>query len=369
MNPVLRNVLSRLKGVKPCGDGYKAHCPCPHHDDQRQSLSVSEGEDGRVLLFCHAGCSVNDICAAIGLEVKDLYPKPEGKRNHAGPGEIIATYDYKDTTGKLLFQVCRTAGKKFFQRRPDGNGGWVNGLGNIKPVLYKLPELLQAVQRGETVFIPEGEKDCDNLSRLGLAATTNPMGAGKWRDYYSDWLKGANCVILPDNDEPGRKHAEQVARSLHGKAASIKVLELPGLPQKGDVSDWLASGGTKEELLRLIAETPEWEPSRKKQKKGKEEDDRKTRQTSFLANERILLEQIYDGKSMFLAFDTATGEAKTIPSLEFEDELIEPINGEDIELGAVKLPSGVCEYGDTLTLLAEIETHIHKYLDVSPSYL
>ena len=261
MNEALSNVLSRLKGVKRCGNGWQAFCPA--HNDRKPSLKVDEGEGGKVLVKCFAGCRTEDIVAAIGLNMSNLYPEPERKRNQAGPGEVIAAYDYKDASGKLLFQVCRTADKRFFQRRPDGKGGWVNGLGDIKPVLYRLPELFEAVKRGETVFIPEGEKDCDNLARLGLAATTSPMGAGKWRDYYSEWLKGANVVILPDNDEPGRKHAQQVAQSLHGKAKSIKILELPGLPPKGDVSDWLAAGGTKEELLRLAEEALGWEPANK----------------------------------------------------------------------------------------------------------
>ncbi len=366
MSPVLQNVLSRLKGVRRDGKGWKALCPV--HADQRPSLKIDEGQDGRVLLKCFAGCPTDSVLAAIGLKMSDLYPEPERGKRPLNPGEVIATYDYKDARGKLLYQVCRTAGKRFFQRRPDGKGGWVNGLGDTKPVLYRLPELLQAVRRSETVFIPEGEKDCDNLARLGLAATTSPMGAGKWRDFYSDCLKGANCVILPDNDKPGREHAQQVAQSLYGKAASVKVLELPGLPAKGDISDWLAAGGTKEELLRLAAEAPEWEPAKSQRQKAK--DERKARQTSFFVNEGTLLEQIYlDGKSLFLAFDTATGEIKTIPFLGLEEEIIEPISGEDVELGAVRLPSGVEEYGDTLTLLAEIEAHIYRYLDVSPSYL
>jgi putative DNA primase/helicase len=260
MNQVLSNVLSRLKGVKPCGNGYKAHCPA--HDDQRQSLHVSEGEDGRVLIHCHAGCSVNDICRVLGIELKDLFPQ-KPKVYAGGKSPVVATYDYRDTNGKLLFQVCRTADKRFFQRRPDGKGGWVNGLGKVKPILYRLPEVLQAVERGEMVFIPEGEKDVNNLVQLGLAATTSPMGAGKWRDYYSEHLKGAKAVILPDNDEPGRKHAQQVAQSLYGKAVSVRVLELPELAEKGDVSDWLTAGGTKDELLRLAAECPEWRPGPK----------------------------------------------------------------------------------------------------------
>ena len=94
-------------------------------------------------------------------------------------------------------------------------------------MLYHLPEVLEAIKKGETIYVCEGEKDADNLRKLGLQATTNPMGAGKWRPEYSESLTGANVVILPDKDEPGRKHAAQVAQSLIGKAKSIKVLELP----------------------------------------------------------------------------------------------------------------------------------------------
>ena len=256
----IADFLSLLRGVKSCGDGWKALCPA--HDDQKQSLHVSEGKDGRILAYCHAGCSVDDICQALGLGLRDLFSQ-KLKVHAGGKSPVVATYDYRDTNGKLLFQVCRTADKRFFQRRPDGKGGWINGLGGIQPVLYRLPEVLQAVKQGETIFIPEGEKDVNNLARLGLAATCNPLGACKWRDHYSEHLMGAAVAVLPDLDKPGRKHAQQVAKSLYGRAASVKILELPGLPRKGDVSDWLAAGGTKEELLQLVAECPEWEPTKR----------------------------------------------------------------------------------------------------------
>jgi len=274
MNPVLQNVLSRLQGVRKDGRGWKALCPA--HNDREPSLKVDEGEGGKVLVKCFAGCRTEDIVAAIGLNMSNLYPEPERKR------KVIAAYDYKDASGKLLFQVCRTADKRFFQRRPNGKGGWINGLGGVKPVLYRLPEVLQAVERGETVFVPEGEKDVDNLARLGLAATCNPMGAGKWRKDYSDWLKDANVVILPDNDEPGRKHAQQVANSLYGKTGSVKVLELPSLHEKGDISDWLAVGGTKDELLQLAAEAPEWEPQKQGEEKSKDSEEDKPSQADIL---------------------------------------------------------------------------------------
>jgi putative DNA primase/helicase len=130
----------------------------------------------------------------------------------------------------------------------------------VKLVLYRLPDLLVA-DPSLPRFIAEGEKDCDNLARLGLVATCNPMGGGKWHVVTShDPLRDHHVVVLPDNDDTGRNHAQQVARSLWGEAASIKVLELPGLPDKGDVTDWLAQGHTREELLALAESAPEWEP-------------------------------------------------------------------------------------------------------------
>lgn len=259
MNSALNNILSRLGDVREVSGGWQALCPA--HDDREPSLFVSEGDDKRILLKCFAGCSVNEICNALKIEVKDLYPnKHKFKVHSGGRSPVVAAYDYQDINGNLLFQVCRTENKHFFQRRPNGQGGWVNGLHGVKPVLYRLPEVVQAVEQGETIFIPEGEKDCDNLVALGLTATCNPMGAGKWRNHYSGWFKGAEVVILPDNDGPGKKHAQQVAKSLHGKVTSVKILELPNLQDKGDVTDWLSGGGTREELLRLAQDTPKWEP-------------------------------------------------------------------------------------------------------------
>lgn len=128
----------------------------------------------------------------------------------------------------------------------------------MRRVPYRLPEL--ASSKG-TVFVPEGEKHVDRLIELGLRATTNPGGAGKWRADYSEFLRGADVVILPDNDVVGRKHGEAIARSLSGVAARVCILALPGLKEKGDVIDWLDAGGNKDELLRLAELTPDWQPS------------------------------------------------------------------------------------------------------------
>jgi hypothetical protein len=163
---------------------------------------------------------------------------------------IVAKYPYVNETGKLLFQVIRTEPKGFRQRRPNGKG-WLWNLNGVRRVLYRLPEVI----REDHVHICEGEKDCDSDRALGFTATCNPGGAGKWRAEYGECLRGKRVVIIADADEIGRKHAQQVAASLHLRAASVKVLELPGAK---DLSEWIERGGTREKLLGLIQEASEW---------------------------------------------------------------------------------------------------------------
>lgn len=167
----------------------------------------------------------------------------------------LKTFDYLDEDENLVFQVCRGPGKTFRQRRPNGKG-WIWDLKGVRRIPYHLPELLKDAG---TVFIPEGEKHVDALRAIGLRATCNPMGAGKWRDEYSEFLRNEDVVILPDNDEAGLKHAETIALSLRGIAARTRILNLPGLPEKGDVIDWLGAGGTKQKLLALAHSTPDWQ--------------------------------------------------------------------------------------------------------------
>lgn len=171
--------------------------------------------------------------------------------------KIIATYDYKDAKGALLFQVVRWQPKSFSQRRPDGNGRWIWNLHGVRTVLYRLPELASADPQ-EPIFLPEGEKDVDNLARLGVVCATSPMGAGKWRVEYSEALRGRKVVLLPDNDQKGKEHMQAVARSLRGVARSVKIVELPNLREKGDVSNWLSAGGTLEALHELVAKAYEY---------------------------------------------------------------------------------------------------------------
>jgi len=174
---------------------------------------------------------------------------------------LEATYIYEDEQRELLFRVLRIRGyngkKRFVQQRHDPShpDGWVNGVAGVRKVPYRLREVL-AASPDTIVFVPEGEECVERLRELGLAATTNPGGAGKWLEEYSDYLTGYRVVVLPDNDDAGRRHARSVAQSLLGKASEVRVLELPGLAPKGDIVDWLDAGGTQEGLLTLAKDAP-----------------------------------------------------------------------------------------------------------------
>jgi len=175
-----------------------------------------------------------------------------GKSNGSKNSSIVDTYDYLDETGNVLYQKLRFFPKRFSFRKPDGKSGWIDKLGNIRRVPYRLPELIASKKE---VFIVEGEKDVDNLMGIGLTATCNPMGAGKWRKEYNQHLKGREVVILEDKDQPGQKHGKKVSESLLGIAKSIKILRFPELPKGGDVSDFLENRSL-DDLNDLIKNAP-----------------------------------------------------------------------------------------------------------------
>lgn len=262
----LSKLLSKLDKVERHGHYCLARCPA--HDDRKASLSISEKE-GNVLLKCHAGCSTKSILNALQMTFHDLF---EANNGNSGRRKIEKIYDYIDEEGRLVHQTVRYFPKDFKQRRPDGQGGWIWKMGDTRLVLYNLPDVLRAQQ----VFVVEGEKDADNLMRVGLTATTSPMGAEKWRSHYGDFLSDKNIVIIPDNDEAGEKHVMKIVANILGKARSVKVVRLDGLEPKGDVSDWLNSGGTKEALLELVEKTEgeKGEKGEERGRKGKEGEER-----------------------------------------------------------------------------------------------
>ncbi len=226
--------------------------PCPIHHGQDDNFAV-DPHGGR--WFCHSQCGRGGGMVKLEMALSGT----DFKTAKAAVYRIIGrlwrrvVYVYRDESETPLFRVIRLEcgqgaqrKKKFFQQH-NNDGRWANGLAGVRRVPYQLPEVLKA----KRVYIVEGEKDVKTLIRWGLVATTNPMGAGKWVPEFACFFKGKHVVIVPDNDAPGRTHAADVAGSLLGVAASVRVVELPGLPEKGDVTDWANDGGTSAELKRL----------------------------------------------------------------------------------------------------------------------
>jgi putative DNA primase/helicase len=213
----------------------------------------------------------------IDLHLKAIGPlpkreaKPKAGNGHGKgvpPWENVGrTYPYHNADGDLILEVVRTLNgePRFLQRQPNGMtaAGAIKWRWNVKNIpghdrlLYRLPEL-RAAPLDEIIYICEGEKDADRVHNAGLTATTNIGGAGKWRNDCAEEFRGRHCIVLQDNDKAGQDHAATVARSLIGIAASVKILLLPNLPPKGDVSDWLDAAHTLDELQRLAREAPEF---------------------------------------------------------------------------------------------------------------
>ena len=260
----LKNVIDRLddQDCAPHESGSGWASLCPAHDDNSPSLSISEGDDGRVLLKCHAECETADVIEALGLTMADLFPAKKSRNGFNG--HITNAYDYQDESGNLLYQVCRYEPKDFRQRSPDGSGGWTWKITGVRRVLYRLPEIIAAVQRGETIYICEGEKDVEAMESNGFVATCNSGGATKdasdkkWPDTCTESLRDALVVIIADKDAAGRTHANVVAAKLRGVAKSVRIIELPdrGDTAVKDASDWFAAGGTVDEFNAIVAAAP-----------------------------------------------------------------------------------------------------------------
>ena len=231
-----------------------ARCPC--HDDKKQSLSIGRGQKG-VVLKCQAGCDTRDIIARVGLKPRDLFydsqEKPKEKR------QIVATYDYPGGVQKI-----RYSDKSFSWRQPDGKGGWIYSRKGIKPSLYLSGEL------SDGIAVVEGEKDADNLHRLGWDAVSGADGAGpgKWKPEYTKQLKGLSVCIFQDNDDVGKAYAQETAAALHNVCKRVFLFDLskvwPDIPLHADVSDLIEKFGDEkacEMIAQLATSTPEWEPA------------------------------------------------------------------------------------------------------------
>lgn len=316
----IREFLGLLKNTSGPNASGEYMARCPSHDDKTASLSVTvkqSPKDGKSKIFfhCQAGCSYQAVLDAMGLKPRDLIVAPgsgvetwrtprrrtvpaEKPEEQADPPEEKPkidfshpdrVYSYTDAEGKELFQVCRyqytTAGgkreKTFRQRRYDPKNEKANREGWVASVpaeirdetLYRMPQLLAAIREGRPVYVAEGEKDVETLERLGLTATCNPGGAGKWREGYTRLLRNADVIILPDNDTAengytGQNHALTVALQLTKTARRVRLVDLkeawPELPPKGDISDMteeMGDAAALEALARQVAATKDFDPT------------------------------------------------------------------------------------------------------------
>jgi hypothetical protein len=264
-NPIAEFVRSRGHELKPAGQNFVTNsCPVTVHKKKWHrpvSIDVKRG-----FWFCNdcemGGTVIDWVMRERGCNAAQAKRELGGGGNNSeSHGKIVEAYDYSDKDGKLLFQICRKDPKSDFPvRRPDGHGNWIWNVQGVRRVLYRLPEVLKA----RLVCVAEGEKDCDNLAKLGFVATTNPFGAGKWRDKYSETLRGKDVIVFGDVGDPkkeGERHTEQVIASLAGKAKSIKHVVLPD--GFHDISDYIAS--VREEtagdtIAKLIEQTVEVQP-------------------------------------------------------------------------------------------------------------
>lgn len=289
-----KSIKSHFRIKEDKGDICKAMCPS--HPDKEASLSIKyDRAKGVTILKCFAGCETIDIAEAAGLGMSDLFDKPLRDKDNSNNSEIV--YQYRDASGNILFEKVRFEAteqkKKHFAQKRIINGSTVWGLDEgtyyetypggdnwgkkkrdrakmkdfplCEPVVYNLPKLIEAIKKGENVYVVEGEKDADNLGKWGLVATCNFDGASistqkpKWRKEYNQYFKGAKVIIFNDCDDPGRAHADNIAAELYGVAEYIKRVEIPELEEKEDVSDWINQGHEKEELIDIVSNSSPYE--------------------------------------------------------------------------------------------------------------
>ena len=270
--------LARAVGGEVVGNQVRA--PGPGHSAKDRSLSITLDAGAPDGFVVHSFAGDDAIACKDYVREKAGLPafKPNGGRrrrassaeiaamltaavsaveSEPAKGRVVATYPYTDASDALLYEVVRLEPKDFRQRRPDGKGGWIWSAGGRR-VPYRLPELLQFPDAA--VFVTAGEKDANRIAELDQCATT--VACGDWTDDCVKALAGRDVLILEDNDEAGRKKAFEAAQALHGTAKTIRIVRLPDLPEKGDISDWLdADTGNAGKLADVCFDAPLWTPA------------------------------------------------------------------------------------------------------------
>lgn len=264
--------LSQLQNVKRQGSGWQASCPL--HEDNSPSFSIKNRVNKKgeleALAYCHAGCSQESIVNwlhgetitipqyLIPATAEKILEKPKKK---AVP---VKWFNYIDENGLLLYQNIRYEPKTFSQRRkstPEEKKktgyAWVNKLGDVRRILYNLPELIKPENQERLLMIPEGEGKVDSLKNLGILATTNINGGKYWDPGYNPYFKDRHVVICEDNDTTGKERSTKLIANILPLCKSLKILTFEQLPEHGDIKDWIEQGGTKEHLAELLKELPD----------------------------------------------------------------------------------------------------------------
>ena len=241
----INEIINRFQGAKLIGDN-SYQCICPSHPDKKASLTITE-EDNKILMHCHAGCDTNSILSKVGLIEKDLFNNVQQKP------QIVAEYIYRDEEGIPLYKVIRFEPKNFMQAKCV-NGEWIYKMAGVRYVLYNLPNVIKS----DIVYFVEGEKDADNLNKIGLVATTTAGGASGFRKRASEYIKfleGKTVYIIPDNDKAGYGYAEDIKNALEKNSTEVKVLklsdEIKDLSEKQDISDVILKYG-KERTIEIL---------------------------------------------------------------------------------------------------------------------
>ena len=266
----INDFISRLDNVKKSGKQYSARCPA--HDDTHNSLAVTEGRDGKILVHCHAGCSVQEITSAMGLTTKELFPNNGFNSTvvqwNNAPDRKEAEYYYFDDDGQPILKknkMRKDDGTKYFYWEYLEKGKWKKGRNKITPPLYNQ----KVIKDSKQVFIVEGEKDADTLRELGYEAVSLADGSSsKWTPEYTELFREKEVYIIPDNDETGRNYASMIAGNIYGTADFVKIIMLKDIwadiPEKADVSDYRQRVDSESfiiSLAKLFSKTEEWNPA------------------------------------------------------------------------------------------------------------